>query len=220
MLDRLRAVPGVRAVTRCRSRRSCRAASTVTAFRAGPHLLRARQRDRHQPAVVSPNFFDVMEIPIVLGRGFTDRDDDERAESRRDQRGGGAQVLPERESDRPALRRQPRDQRAARNRRRAARREIQQRARRRAADDVSCPTCRRGSATRRSSVRTAGDPLARDRTDARSGQTDRSEPADHRMSRRRSSRSSSASRRKSCSRRRMRCSAGSRCCSRRSVCSA
>ena len=50
--------------------------------------------------VISPNFFDVMGIPVVLGRGFTDRDNADGAEGRGDQRSGGAEVLPEPESDR------------------------------------------------------------------------------------------------------------------------
>ena len=60
---------------------------------------------------------------------------------------GGAEVLPEREPARPALRLQPRDDRPARDRRRAARREVRQRPRSGAADDVRAVSGRRGWAT-------------------------------------------------------------------------
>ena len=46
---------------------------------------------------VAPNFFSAMELPLVLGRGFTDRDDADRAAGRRRQPGVRAHVLRRRE---------------------------------------------------------------------------------------------------------------------------
>ena len=52
--------------------------------------------------VVSPSFFEVTGIPILLGRPLSDRDDQGSSARRDDQRGGRAGFFPGRESDRPS----------------------------------------------------------------------------------------------------------------------
>ena len=76
--------------------------------------------------VVSPNFFAVMEIPLMTGRTFTDGDSTG-AEGRDHQRDRGADVFREREPARAPLRIERREQQSARDRRRAARRERRRR---------------------------------------------------------------------------------------------
>ena len=54
--------------------------------------------------VISPNFFDVMGIPIVNGRGFTDRDDASSPKVVVINEAAAKKYFPEREPDRPAIR--------------------------------------------------------------------------------------------------------------------
>ena len=81
--------------------------------REGTEHLRAGPSHPDQPGttdnninrlVISPNFFDVMGIPIMLGREFTERDDMNAPKVAVHQRSGGPEVLPEPESDRHAVR--------------------------------------------------------------------------------------------------------------------
>jgi len=75
MLESLRAVPGVRAATMSNPALLSGSVSSTSIFVQG----RAYGTDQHDGInrlVVSPTFFDTMEIPLLSGRGFTDRDDD------------------------------------------------------------------------------------------------------------------------------------------------
>jgi predicted permease len=77
MLDRLRAIGGVRAVAMMNppllsgSSNSTGIFVQGRSYTAGPRMADNLSINR---LVVSTNFFEAMEIPIVLGRGFTDRD--------------------------------------------------------------------------------------------------------------------------------------------------
>ena len=75
MLERLRAVPGVRAATMSNPALLSGSVSGTSIFVQG----RAYGPDQHDGInrlVVSPTFFDTMEIPLLSGRGFTSRDDE------------------------------------------------------------------------------------------------------------------------------------------------
>jgi predicted permease len=73
MIERLRSVPGVRSV----------ALSNMPLLAGAENSTLMFIQDRTYPAggrsinrlVISPNYFDTMEMPLRLGRGFTDRDD-------------------------------------------------------------------------------------------------------------------------------------------------
>ena len=138
LLERIAAVPGVRGVALSNPALLSGSVNIDQHLRPG-RVYAPGQRDYDNSInrlVISPNFFEMMEIPMLLGPRLHAARQRDGAEGRRDQRGGGEEVLPQREPDRPALRLERRDHRPARDRRRAARRQIQQRARSGAADDV------------------------------------------------------------------------------------
>jgi predicted permease len=75
MLERLRAVPGVRAATMSNPALLSGSVSGTSIFVQG----RAYGPDQHDGInrlVVSPTFFDTMEFTLLSGRGFTSRDDE------------------------------------------------------------------------------------------------------------------------------------------------
>ena len=114
LLDRIAAVPGVRGAAMSNPALLSGSVNSTSIFVQGrvyePGL---RDYDNINRLVISPNFFETMEIPILLGRGFTAQRQRYGAEGRRHQRGGGEEVLPEREPDRPALRLEHRDHRTS-----------------------------------------------------------------------------------------------------------
>ncbi len=76
MLDRLATVPGVRGVALSAPALlsgSVNGTSIYVQGRAYDLSVRERNNDINR-LVISPNFFDLMEIPVLRGRGFTDRD--------------------------------------------------------------------------------------------------------------------------------------------------
>ena len=73
MMDRLRAVPGVRAVAFSQPPLLSGSVNSTGIFVQG-RTYPPDQRDSINRLVVSPNFFEVMGIPLITGRGFTDRD--------------------------------------------------------------------------------------------------------------------------------------------------
>jgi predicted permease len=75
MLDRIAAVPGVRGVAMSQPALLSGSTSTTGMYIQGRTYgsIRNDGNDIHR-VVVSPSFFDVMGIPLVLGRGITDRD--------------------------------------------------------------------------------------------------------------------------------------------------
>jgi predicted permease len=75
MLDRLRTVPGVRAATMSNPALLSGSVNGTSIFVQG-RVYGPDQHDGINRLVISPTFFDTMEIPLLSGRGFTDRDDD------------------------------------------------------------------------------------------------------------------------------------------------
>jgi predicted permease len=78
MLDRLGTIPGVRGVAMSQPALLSGSTNTTSIFvqgRAYPVTGEERDNDIHR-LVVSPHFFEVMGIPVLLGRGFTDRDNE------------------------------------------------------------------------------------------------------------------------------------------------
>jgi len=73
MMDRLRTVPGVRAVAFSQPPLLSGSVNSTGIFVQG-RTYAPDQRDSINRLVVSPNFFEVMGIPLIRGRGFTDRD--------------------------------------------------------------------------------------------------------------------------------------------------
>jgi predicted permease len=76
MLDRLTSVPGVRGVAMSQPALLSGSVNSTSIFVQGRVYTAAREtRDNSiNRLVISPNFFDVMGIPVLLGRGFTERD--------------------------------------------------------------------------------------------------------------------------------------------------
>jgi predicted permease len=78
LMDRLANVPGVRGVAMSQPALLSGSVNSTSIYVQG----RVYPADREQldnsinRLVISPNFFDVMGIPIVMGRGLTDRDND------------------------------------------------------------------------------------------------------------------------------------------------
>ena len=75
LLERIAAVPGVRASALTNPALLTGSVNSTSIFVRG--RVYANPRDSGTSInrlVISPNFFDVMEIPILLGRGFTTRD--------------------------------------------------------------------------------------------------------------------------------------------------
>jgi predicted permease len=75
MLDRLRAVAGVRAVALSNPALLSGSVNATSIFVRG-RVYPPGQRDNINRLTVSPNFFEMMEIPVLAGRGFTARDTD------------------------------------------------------------------------------------------------------------------------------------------------
>jgi predicted permease len=75
MLDSLRAVPGVRAATMSNPALLSGSVNSTSIFVQG-RVYGTDQHDSINRLVVSPTFFDTMEIPLLTGRGFTARDDE------------------------------------------------------------------------------------------------------------------------------------------------
>jgi predicted permease len=75
MLDRLRTVPGVRAATMSNPALLSGSVNGTSIFVQG-RVYGPDQHDGINRLVVSPTFFDTMEIPLLSGRGFTSRDDE------------------------------------------------------------------------------------------------------------------------------------------------
>ncbi|PYV15832.1 MAG: hypothetical protein DMG07_08940, partial [Acidobacteria bacterium] len=78
LIDRLATVPGVRAVAMSAPALLSGSVNSTGIYVQGRVYPVAReQRDNSiNRLVISPNFFDVMSIPLLLGRGFTDRDNE------------------------------------------------------------------------------------------------------------------------------------------------
>jgi predicted permease len=75
MLDRLGTVPGVRAAAMSQPALLSGSVNSTSIFVQGRvYAPTTQQRDSINRLVVSPNFFEVMGIPVLLGRGFNDRD--------------------------------------------------------------------------------------------------------------------------------------------------
>ena len=72
-MDRLRTVPGVRAVAFSQPPLLSGSVNSTGIFVQG-RTYPPDQRDSINRLVVSPNFFEVMGIPLIAGRAFTDRD--------------------------------------------------------------------------------------------------------------------------------------------------
>ncbi len=99
--ERLLGVPGVRSVTLSNPPMltgSVNGTGFVVQGRTYGPEYRDDPRLRSMISVnrvrIAPNFFETMEIPIVRGRAFTERDNGTGAEGGADQRGRGAEVLP------------------------------------------------------------------------------------------------------------------------------
>jgi predicted permease len=78
LLERLGSIPGVRAVALSNPALLSGSVNSTSIYVQG-HVYPAGRSDALDNSinrlVISPNFFEVMGIPIVLGRGFSDRDD-------------------------------------------------------------------------------------------------------------------------------------------------
>ena len=74
LLERIAAVPGVRAVALTNPALLSGGVNSTNIFVRG-RVYSLDQRDSINRLVVSPNFFETMEIPLLVGRGFTARDD-------------------------------------------------------------------------------------------------------------------------------------------------
>jgi predicted permease len=74
LLERIATVPGVRAVAVTNPALLSGSVNQSSIFIRG-RVYSADQRDSINRLVVSPNFFETMEIPLLVGRGFTARDD-------------------------------------------------------------------------------------------------------------------------------------------------
>jgi predicted permease len=77
LIDRLGSVPGVRAVALSNPALlsgSVNGTSIYIEGRVYPQVRTQSDKDDINRLVISPNFFEVMGIPIVMGRGFSDRD--------------------------------------------------------------------------------------------------------------------------------------------------
>ena len=88
MLERLGAVPGVRAVALSNPALLSGSVNSTGIFVQGRTYRLDAAATSINRLVVSPNFFDVMAIPLVAGRGFTARDDDKAPKVAMHQRGG------------------------------------------------------------------------------------------------------------------------------------
>ena len=75
LLDQLGSVPGVRSVGFSQPALLAGSVNSTSLFVQG-RTYAPDQRDNINRLVVTPNFFEMMEIPVVLGRGFTERDNE------------------------------------------------------------------------------------------------------------------------------------------------
>ncbi len=74
LLERIGAVPGVRAVAVTNPALLSGSINSTSIFVRG-RVYSLDQRDSINRLVISPNFFETMEIPLLVGRAFTTRDD-------------------------------------------------------------------------------------------------------------------------------------------------
>ena len=96
-----------------------------------------RDRDNNiNRLVVSPNFFEVMGIPVLTGRGFTERDSDTAPKVVMINQAAVKKYFANENPVGQRMGSQPRNRVAARDRRRRPRRQVRQRPRCRPADDV------------------------------------------------------------------------------------
>ncbi len=112
MLERLAAVPGVRGVAMSNPALLSGSVNSTSIYVQGRVYPPGRPQGEGNSInrlVISTNFFEVMGIPLVKGRGIHGSRHQHLAEGRRRQRGGGAQVLSKRGSHREAVRVEPRD---------------------------------------------------------------------------------------------------------------
>jgi len=75
LTDALRAAPGVRAVTGSQPALLSGSVNSTSIFVQG-RTYGPDQHDDINRLVVLPNFFEIMGIPVLTGRGFSERDDD------------------------------------------------------------------------------------------------------------------------------------------------
>ena len=138
--------------SRCRRRRCCRAASTAPAStsRAAPTTSASGTANNDiNRLVISPNFFDVMGIPVLSrARLHRSRPRHRRRRSWSSTRRPHGKYFPERESARPAVRHERRDQRRHGSRRRPAATSSTTASATPRRQRCMCPTCRRASAAR------------------------------------------------------------------------
>ena len=162
MLDRIGTVPGVRGVALSAPALlsgSVNATSIYVQGRAYDPAVRDQNNDINR-LVISPNFFELMEIPVLLGRGFTDRDDASSQKVVVINEAAVRKYFPNENPDRPAVWLEHRNERRSRGRRRAARRRSTTAFATRRRRRCMCPTSRRGSAARCSKCARPASPRA------------------------------------------------------------
>ena len=146
-MSRLQAVPGVRSATVSRPTLLSGGTSGGGMFVQGRAYPGGREayrseRDDISRVVVAPNYFATMGIPIVAGRGFTDRDDTRAPEVAIINEAAARKFFP---NENPIGRRvgsSPEESGNMRDRRRASRCSLQQSARAAASNAVYGRTCR------------------------------------------------------------------------------
>ena len=123
---------------RCRTRRCCRAASTAPASssRAASTSRASATGQLHQPAGRLAQLLRDDGDPVLLGRGFTPRDNETAPKVVVINEAAAKKYFPNENPVGQRFGSSVENDRPARDRRRAARREVQQRARSGAADDV------------------------------------------------------------------------------------
>ena len=75
LMDRIAATPGVRGVAMTNPALLSGSVNSTSIFVQG-RVYGVDQRDSINRLVISPNFFELMEIPVLVGRAFTPRDDE------------------------------------------------------------------------------------------------------------------------------------------------
>ncbi len=131
---RSRRLPGVQAVSFTRTALLSGSTSTTGIYRQG--ATTEKEVNDFYIMSVSPKFFATMQIPVLRGRDFNERDVADADGIRAHQRDRGEEVLPERRSDRPARRPVARGKRSDGDRRHHPRHQVRQRARPGAADHL------------------------------------------------------------------------------------
>jgi predicted permease len=77
LIERLATVPGVRAAAMTAPALLSGSVNSTSIYVQGRvYQPGVQSRDSINRLVISPNFFDVMGIPVIVGRGFTDRDNE------------------------------------------------------------------------------------------------------------------------------------------------